>query len=959
MADLTPQYTFLPWLRRGIVQLVGAVPEKERLNVQLDVKASGDKGASTTVSRKAELQGPGDVGGISARAIVRTVPRAGVRDFEANFLPAIEFYDEDFVWRYTPEMPVNKQLKPWLCLVVLTDEEFKRQGISSGKVPIIEITPQALRDAFPNPETTASWAHVHLNFGFPTTMTKLEDILATVQKNLAENPNLGCSRLLSPRRLKPNTQYTAFLLPAYEKGRLAGLGNAEKEVGETPNKKASWPSKTAVGAALPFPVYYEWTFGTASTGDFESLARQLRPADPKSLLGGGRLLDLQQTGWGQKYRSQLPGRPQAGAVVLESALKIPSLSGADAPKDPQEKLYFGKDIEADKAFAAELTKLLNLGAEPLTKGTANAPKPLFDNTTLEDDPFVVPPLYGSFYRKEADKKIVADSSDWYKQLNTNPVYRAVASKGTTVIQEGQEEYMDRAWDQLSRLTETRAITRRWQYSLYLSDTFYTKRLLSTLAQAASTSGEAVKTQAQIVNLAAPMHGSLKSSGAGNFVSDLSGNAFSATYSRTFAKLTRTGGPLMRRLQDKPAGESFLLKVAPAPPAPVNYLLKAIDEAIGFLNNLRSTASGAVNDPVFSLAFDKQLKEKGLVGIIALRTALGDFRPYTIETFMKTAPVPKNKELYTSIADQIRPGKTIPARLRSLVGMASPSSAAGAEQIEMTRDRIEFPEPMYSALADRDPNLIIPSLERIPPNSVTVMEPNNAFIEAYLLGLNHEMARECLWRELPAALDGTFFRQFWDVRNNPAATTEADPFKDIKSVRDWTTTTELGAAQHRPATGSGVSVIVVRGDLLRKYPNTLVFLQKAKWKDGRQRKNRTFDTTIKMPIFSAHIAPDYVLLGFDVSLTELKGDLSKPDMPGWFFGLKERVGDVHFGLDLTKTGDDPSWSQIPEVLENQCVDVVNLNAKNMPQFTSNQANQIARLFFQKPFQLLVHASQLLP
>ena len=41
--------------------------------------------------------------------------------------------------------------------------------------------------------------------------------------------------------------------------------------------------------------------------------------------------------------------------------------------------------------------------------------------------------------------------------------------------------------------------------------------------------------------------------------------------------------------------------------------------------------------------------------------------------------------------------------------------------------------------------LLPGLEHVPPNAITGVEPDVAFIEAYLLGLNHEMGRELLWR----------------------------------------------------------------------------------------------------------------------------------------------------------------------------------------------------------------------
>jgi hypothetical protein len=39
--------------------------------------------------------------------VVRTEPLNGITNFEPNYLALIEFYDEEFTWRYTPAAPVG------------------------------------------------------------------------------------------------------------------------------------------------------------------------------------------------------------------------------------------------------------------------------------------------------------------------------------------------------------------------------------------------------------------------------------------------------------------------------------------------------------------------------------------------------------------------------------------------------------------------------------------------------------------------------------------------------------------------------------------------------------------------------------------------------------------------------------------------------------------------------------
>ena len=103
-------YTFLPWLRTGMANRIvtadgdAAVRLRATIDVQLDIVGEREDGSelSEPIDRSVPLVGPGDIVGIDPRAIVRTDPRPWITNFASSHLPAIEFYDEDFPWRYTP-----------------------------------------------------------------------------------------------------------------------------------------------------------------------------------------------------------------------------------------------------------------------------------------------------------------------------------------------------------------------------------------------------------------------------------------------------------------------------------------------------------------------------------------------------------------------------------------------------------------------------------------------------------------------------------------------------------------------------------------------------------------------------------------------------------------------------------------------------------------------------------------
>ena len=102
MAESTlADYTFLPWVRQGIASEIahpdGTVLPGERASVNVHFDVNG-----VPVLRPVDLVGPGDISGVNPRAVVKTEPRPWVTDFEPNYLAYIEFYEEDFPWRYTP-----------------------------------------------------------------------------------------------------------------------------------------------------------------------------------------------------------------------------------------------------------------------------------------------------------------------------------------------------------------------------------------------------------------------------------------------------------------------------------------------------------------------------------------------------------------------------------------------------------------------------------------------------------------------------------------------------------------------------------------------------------------------------------------------------------------------------------------------------------------------------------------
>ena len=162
---------------------------------------------------------------------MKVEPRHWITNFEPNYLPYIEFYEEDFPWRYTPAAPdlAKHRLRPWLALVVMKEDEFKDSPVAASRpLPAIEVTAQP-DVVFPPADQLWAWAHVHVNKDLIAqdgvfVSTDTDAARARLENLLRSNPDHAYSRIVCPRQLEPDVGYHAFLIPSFESGRLAGLG---------------------------------------------------------------------------------------------------------------------------------------------------------------------------------------------------------------------------------------------------------------------------------------------------------------------------------------------------------------------------------------------------------------------------------------------------------------------------------------------------------------------------------------------------------------------------------------------------------------------------------------------------------------------------------------------------------------------------------------------------------------
>jgi hypothetical protein len=271
-------------------------------------------------------------------------------------------------------------------------------------------------------------------------------------------------------------------------------------------------------------------------------------------------------------------------------------------------------------------------------------------------------------------------------------------------------------------------------------------------------------------------------------------------------------------------------------------------------------------------------------------------------------------LRATVLQRLDPADTVAARMASIVSTVGGPWFA-ADPIEPIMAAPSYPQPMYVPLRDLNQDYLLPGVELIPPDSLGAVVANHQFIEAYMVGLNHELARQLLWNAYPTDQRGSYFRQFWDVAGyspqpgdptDPVALTEL--LKDIPPIHTWPAARALGLNENRTDVVVDNVVLLVRGELLRRYPNTDIFAGKAKAGSGGEHGRVLDETDERHPIFRGTLAPDITFFGFNLSVDDARGGTA--DSPeGFFFVFQEQVTETRFGLEPQATGTVTKWADL--------------------------------------------------
>jgi hypothetical protein len=253
------------------------------------------------------------------------------------------------------------------------------------------------------------------------------------------------------------------------------------------------------------------------------------------------------------------------------------------------------------------------------------------------------------------------------------------------------------------------------------------------------------------------------------------------------------------------------------------------------------------------------------------------------------------EVAAAVAAALDPATTVPAAVAARVSIGDgplPVEPAGLDgTADPLRPRLfepRFPQAMADPLRELFPDLVFPAVDGVPDNSVALLAGNGTLIAAYLAGLNHEFGRELLWRGFPTTGRATWFRHFFDGRG---AAGGASP-GDIADIADWDPDKGLAGQVIGPAAADSV-ILVVRGELLRRYPDLVVqAVRGVTTPAGRQPAGR-----VELPAFVGRVGADVSLFSFPVPRGEVRGD------PGWYFAFAEAPTGSRFAAPA-----DPQWTE---------------------------------------------------
>ena len=534
-------------------------------------------------------------------------------------------------------------------------------------------------------------------------------------------------------------------------------------------------------------------------------------------------------------------------------------------------LGFGLPDIGDLPLGGALRRIDAVAPGPLPAAFPAALAPLLDlpaarGAGTSADPVVGPPVYGS---RQAAWPTLAGAPPGLFGLNVDPRRRAAAGLGVLVVQDQQEQLMDAAWAQLGN-----AATRERRHPVFAA---------AMLGRVRTRLG--ALSPDVLMDVAGPMFARVAAAPGVTLARQVAQSATPSVFTTgAFRRAVRPQGSLARR--------RVAAVVAPAPTIRAKFVT-----AMGgspMIAFERPAPADTVQPATLLATFDQQVIVS-LPDVLdrnaRLRAAVAEVQAY----YEQLAPptIPRTFEVAMSV-DVVR--SMVLAQIDPAITVApSPPATPEAPATPVLPDLPGpvFPQPMYAPLRDLDPQWLLPGCDTVLPDSVVPLATDGRFVEAYMVGLNHEMSRELLWREYPSDERATPFRTFW----TPAG---RDPrsYDQLRPLHEWSADSDLG--EHFMPGTDGSLVVLVRGELFRRYPGTIVYLTRSTT-PGDPASERL------LPLFRGDLTADMTFAGFGLQAAQLSAER-------WFVVFEQQPTEPRFGFDAATTTGRPltaigSWNDV--------------------------------------------------
>jgi hypothetical protein len=745
-------------------------------------------GATTVAPAPYELFGPGDVQRLAAGAITRRFPTPNSSDAEVTKVALVEFAAPDLPWRYTPQLPAGGVLRPWIVLVV---GQLAPDDITLR--PDGRVTLGSVAQSHHPLGNSAQWAHV--------------------QQVDGHDP---IGRLIAPPQAAgyaEDTDHVVCLVPAF-----------------TATGADSWNG----GAPVTCDIYDCWKFRTGPLGDFPDLAAKLHKADLAAIeQAGGKPFGRSEVA----YRRRTTPPATVNPLATAGALRLPPSGEPDAA-----------DALVDAGIAAEVSALSQRIVTSDGRGVVTAPR--------YDEAFT-----------NANAPGAPTGGSWIEQLRADPRLRGAAGIGAWNAIEWQDKIADAAAAKAGDLAIARDRINHVAFGVEVSRSLWRRRLpvdpverlavlAPALARLVTTAGVSV-----LDTIAGRTPGLTR-----------------ALLSSTARRALRPGPARTARTADGAAPFGAVLRAAnqcPARPdaAAIHTNPRGSDGAIKKAIFEAAGSDGALAESILRALGEHPSPAKLAAALRALAPGK-DGKPdrNAVQGFLHSERFPAVDRSMLEwpgwIKEHARPVPCRPVdleRLSKVVAAAIDPTVARPPAVERVLSTLpgikhigpveiepELDLPLWSFLSSRSPDWMLPGVGDLVDGDVVPLSTNPVFVEALLIGANHQATAELRWRNMPLVTRWSPLRKFWQRKSKDV---------DILPIKSWPNAAALGSAAVVPPGRTSEAVVAFRTSLFRRYPATVVYLfpAAANWKAPKPEDDMNIGRVL--PTFTGTIGPDVTFFGF--------------------------------------------------------------------------------------------------